>query len=704
MKEICGRLLLLIMETNKVSVEKIRNIGIIAHISAGKTTSTERFLFYTGRIHKVGETHEGTTQMNWMDQERERKITIVSAATTCFWKDHRINIIDTPGHVDFTAEVERSLRVLDGGVVVFDGVEGVESQSETVWRQAEKYKVPRFCFINKMDRMGANFDFSLDSIKKKLGVKTIVVNFPIGNYTDFEGIVDILKMKMISWEDEMGMKMVEKEIPQAHLEKANHYRHELVEAAAEADDSLMHKYFESHDLSLTEILQGIRKRTLAFEVVPILSGSALKNRGIQQVLDAVIDFLPSPLDLPPVKGLNPKSKLEEERKPFSSEPLSVLAFKVQADPFVGRLTYLRVYSGKLSSGSYVLNVNKGNKERISRLLLMHANDREEIKEAEAGEIIGAVGLSQTSTGDTLTDESHPIILENISFPEPVISVSIEPKTKIDQERLGTALSRLSDEDPTFKMRYNAETGQTLIAGMGELHLEIIVDRLKREFKVEANIGTPQVAYKETIKAKVEQEGKYIRQSGGRGQYGHVYIKIEPQERGMGFEFINAIRGGSIPGEYIQPVEKGVREAMEKGVVAGYPLVDLKVTLFDGSYHDVDSSELAFKIAASEALREGAKVANPVLLEPIMKVEVVVPEEFMGEVMGSLSSKRGQILGNESRSNVRAIESLVPLSEMFGYSTTLRSMTQGRGSFTMEPSHYQEVPASVAQEIFLGRKR
>jgi len=691
-------------EERKFPIEKIRNIGIIAHISAGKTTSTERILFYTGRIHKVGETHEGTTQMNWMDQERERKITIVSAATTCIWKDYRINIIDTPGHVDFTAEVERSLRVLDGGVVVFDGVEGVESQSETVWRQAEKYKVPRFCFINKMDRMGANFDFSHESIKKKLGVKTVVINFPIGSAADFVGVVDIIKMKLITWQDEMGMVMEEKEIPEDYMEKAKNYRKELIEAAAEAEDTLMQKFFETQELSNEEILRGLRKRTLNFEIVPVLSGTALKNRGIQQMLDAILDFLPSPKDLPPVRGINPKTNAQEERHPLASEPLSVLAFKVQADPFVGRLTYLRLYSGTMTSGSYVLNTSKGVKERISRLMIMHANDREEIKQAEAGEIVGAVGLSNTTTGNTISDEQHPLILESITFPEPVISVSIEPRTKIDQEKLGLALSRLAEEDPTFKVHSNHETGQTLISGMGELHLEIIVDRLKREFKVEANVGTPQVAYKETIKKAVEMEGKYIRQSGGRGQYGHVYLRLEPQERGMGYEFVDAIKGGSIPNEYIPAVEKGIKEALEKGVIAGYPLVDMKVTLFDGSYHEVDSSEMAFKMAAADALREGVRAGNPIILEPIMKIEVTLPDEYMGEIMGNISSKRGQIEGSEARGNVRAISASVPLSEMFGYTTILRSLTQGRGSFSMEPSHYQEVPANVATEIIEGRKR
>ncbi|MCL5003800.1 MAG: elongation factor G [Patescibacteria group bacterium] len=692
------------MESKKYSIDKIRNIGIIAHISAGKTTSTERILFYTGRIHRVGETHEGTTQMNWMDQERERKITIVSAATTCFWRDCRINIIDTPGHVDFTAEVERSLRVLDGGVVVFDGVEGVESQSETVWRQADKYRVPRFCFINKLDRVGANFDYSLESIKTKLGVKTVVVNFPIGNAADFSGLVDVLKMKKITWEDEMGTKVIEEDIPEELLPKAKEYRRQLVEASAEADEGLMQKFFEGTELTYEEIIRGLRQRTINFEIVPVLSGTALKNRGIQQMLDAIIDFLPSPLDLPPVKGINPKTKEEEERKPLSTEPLSLLAFKVQADPFVGRLTYLRIYSGVLKSGSYVINTSSGTKERISRLLRMHANDREEINEAEAGDIVGAVGLSSTTTGNTLTEESRPLILESIGFPEPVISISIEPKTKADQEKLGMALNKLSDEDPTFKVRSDHETGQTIISGMGELHLEIIVDRLKREFKVEAGVGTPQVAYKETIKKSIEQEGKYIRQSGGRGQYGHVLLRLEPLERGAGFEFEDAIKGGSIPGEYIPAVEKGVKEAMEKGVVSGYPLIDIKVTLFDGSYHEVDSSELAFKIAAADALREGAKAAQPILLEPIMKVETVVPEEYVGEIMGNISSKRGQIEGSEVRGNVRSITALVPLSEMFGYSTILRSLTQGRGNFTMEPSHYQEVPPSITEQIIAGRKR
>lgn len=690
------------MANEKYPIEKIRNIGIIAHISAGKTTSTERILFYTGRIHKMGETHEGTTQMNWMDQERERKITIVSAATTVYWKDYRINIIDTPGHVDFTAEVERSLRVLDGGVVVFDGVEGVESQSETVWRQADKYKVPRFCFINKLDRMGANFDFSLDSIKKKLGVNTVVVNFPVGNAETFRGIVDVLDMKMITWKDELGLEVEYQEIPEELTSKANNFRRELVEAAAESDDKLLEKFFSGQELTREEIIKGLRKRTIGFEIVPVLSGTALKNRGIQQMLNAILDFLPSPADLPPVTGINPKTKVAEDRHTSVAEPLSILAFKVQTDPFVGRLTYLRIYSGSVRAGSYILNSTKMVKERIGRLLLMHANDREELTEAFAGEIIGAVGLSATATGDTLCDENRPIILESITFPEPVISIAIEPRTKSDQEKMGMALSKLSEEDPTFKVKSDRETGQTIISGMGELHLEIIVDRLKREFKVEADVGAPQVAYKETIRKSVEMEGKYIRQSGGRGQYGHVYLRVEPKARGEGFEFVDAIKGGSIPNEFIPAVGKGVKEALDKGVLAGYPIVDIKATLFDGSYHDVDSSEMAFKIAGSEAFKEGVKIADPVLLEPIMKIEVLVPEEFMGEVIGNISSKRGQIEDTEIRSNIRAIRALVPLSELFGYSTTLRSITQGRGSFTMEPSHYQEVPVNVAQLIISGR--
>ena len=685
-------------EINKYPPEKIRNIGIIAHISAGKTTSTERILFYTGKIHKVGETHDGTTQMNWMEQEKERKITIVSAATTSYWNGYRINIIDTPGHVDFTAEVERSLRVLDGGVVVFDGVEGVESQSETVWRQADKYKVPRFCFINKMDRLGANFDFSLESIRKKLGVKAVVVNFPIGSHDEFVGIVDVLKMKLITWTDEMGMEMVEGEIPADYKAKAEQYRRELNEAAAEAEEGLMNKFFEGHLLTNEEIIRGLRKRTISFEIVPVLSGTALKNRGIQQMLDAVVDFLPSPLDLPPVVGINPKTGAKEERRPFKTEPLSILAFKVQTDPFVGRLTYLRVYSGIVKAGSYILNTTKDTKERISRLLLMHANDREELSQAEAGEIVCAIGLAKTTTGDTITHEDRPIILESIGFPEPVISIAIEPKTKVDQEKMGLALRKLAEEDPTFRIRVDVETGQTVISGMGELHLEILVDRMKREFNVEANIGRPQVAFKETVSLSVEQEGKYVRQSGGRGQYGHVLLRIEPLPRGTGNEFVNAIRGGSIPGEYVPAVEKGVKEALGKGVVDGYALTDVRVTVFDGSYHEVDSSEIAFKIAASEATREGARRAKPVLLEPIMKLEAVTPEEFMGEVIGDLSSRRAQVEGTEQRGNVRAIRVLVPLAEVFGYATTIRSLTQGRGSYTMEPSHYQEVPDGVMAKM------
>lgn len=686
------------MERQKYPIEKIRNIGIIAHISAGKTTSTERILYYTGRIHKMGETHEGTTQMNWMEQERERKITIVSAATTVYWRDARINIIDTPGHVDFTAEVERSLRVLDGGVVVFDGVEGVESQSETVWRQADRYKVPRFCFVNKLDRVGADFDYSLSSIKNKLGVNTVVVNFPVGSAESFAGLIDVLRMKMVVWLDENGERMEYREIPEGLRSKAQQYHRELIEAAAQADDALLEKYVSGVPLTTEEVISGLRKRTISFEIVPVLSGTALKNRGIQQMLDAIVDFLPSPADLPPVSGVNPRTRQTETRSPLTKEPLSILAFKVQSDPFVGRLTYLRVYSGKVTAGSYILNSTKGLKERIGRLLLMHANDRQELTEAEAGEIVGAVGLSSTTTGDTLCDEGKPVVLESINFPEPVIAVAIEPKTKADQEKMGSAMAKLSDEDPTFKIRSDRETGQTIISGMGELHLEIIVDRLRREFKVEAAVGAPQVAYKETIKQTVEMEGKYIRQSGGRGQYGHVFLRLEPKPRGEGFEFVDAIRGGAIPNEFIPAVEKGVKEALDKGVIAGYPLVDLKATLFDGSFHEVDSSEIAFKIAASEALREGAKSADPVLLEPIMKVEILVPEEFMGEVIGNISSKRGQIETTEIRGNVRAIRALVPLADLFGYSTTLRSLTQGRGSFTMEPSHYQEIPPNIAKGI------
>ena len=687
----------------KAPLDKVRNIGIIAHIDAGKTTTTERFLYYTGRTYKVGEVHEGAAVMDWMVQERERGVTITAAATTTFWNDHRINIIDTPGHVDFTAEVERSLRVLDGAVVVFDGKEGVEPQSEKVWRQADKYKIPRVCFINKMDKIGADYDEDLASIKEKLNAKTVVLNFPIGREGDFSGVVDVLEQKAYRFEGELGVEVVVEEVPEDLKEKLAQYRAKTIEAIAEEDEQLLDKYVGGEEPALDELKAALRRATLTGQVFPVLCGSSLRNKGVQKVLDAVIDYLPSPLDTPPVEGTD-FSGNKTTHKADINEPFAALAFKVQTDPFVGRLTYFRVYSGKLSSGSYVLNATKGVKERISRILLMHANSREDISEIGAGEIGAAVGLAQTTTGDTLCAEKSPIILENISFPEPVISIMIEPKTKADQEKLGESMKKLAEEDPTFKISSNIETGETLISGMGEFHLEILVDRMKREFGVEANVGAPQVAYKETISTTVEQEGKYIRQSGGRGQYGHVFIKYEPLPPGSGFEFVNAIKGGAIPAEFISPSEKGVKEALTKGVLAGYPLIDLRATLFDGSFHEVDSSDIAFQIAASEATREGCRKAKAVLLEPIMKIEVTVPEQYLGEVMGDLSSRRAQISGTEARGNAQAIGATVPLAEVFGYATTLRSLTSGRGTFNIEPSHYERVPESVASKIISGGKR
>jgi len=685
-------------------IEKTRNIGIIAHIDAGKTTVTERILFYTGKTYKIGEVHEGEAVMDWMEQERERGITITSAATTCFWAPfgtedrYRINIIDTPGHVDFTVEVERSLRVLDGGVVVFDGVAGVEPQSETVWRQADKYKVPRICFINKMDRMGANFNFCVDSIRKRLQGNIAILSFPIGAEDRFEGTVDLIKMKALKYSGNWGEEVLEEEIPDDLKEEAKTAREKLLEQVAETDEILLDKFINKEEISEQEIRGAIRKATISGELFPVLCGSALKNKGVQSLLDAIVWYLPSPLDIPAVKGKSPKTEEIIERKTSDEEPFSALAFKIASDPFVGKLAFIRVYSGVLQAGSYVYNASKDEKERIGRILRMHANKREEIKEICAGDIAAVVGLKNTTTGDSLCDEAKPIILESIIFPEPVISVAIEPKTKADQEKMGIALSRLSEEDPTFKVKTDEETNETIIAGMGELHLEIIVDRMKREFKVEANVGKPQVAYKETIKKAVEAEGKFIRQSGGRGQYGHVWLKLEPRERGSGFEFINKIVGGTVPKEYIPAVEKGVKEAMDRGVIAGYPLVDLAVTIFDGSYHEVDSSEMAFKIAGSLALQEGVKKASPILLEPIMKVEVVTPEEFMGEVIGNLNSKRSQIIGMSERAGVKVVEARTPLAEMFGYATTLRSMTQGRASYTMEFHHYEEVPRNIAEAI------
>ena len=702
-------------------LERTRDIGIIAHIDAGKTTVTERVLFYTGVSHKVGEVHEGTTVMDWMEQERERGITITAAATTCFWtttrisadpntdkrrkeNEYRINIIDTPGHIDFTVEVQRSLRVLDGVVVVFDGVAGVEPQSETVWRQADKFKVPRICFINKLDRMGASFEKSLNSIYERLTPNAVPVTIPIGLEQEHKGVIDLLRMKAVHFLGEHGEKIELSEIPENLKKTAADWHHKMVEKIAESDDDLTDKYLEGKEILEEELRIALRKATLGSKLVPVFSGSALKNKGVQLVLDGVIDYLPSPADLPPVKGFNPETGAEEVREPKDESFFSALAFKLQSDPYVGQLTFFRVYSGILKAGSYVLNSVTGEQERVGRILRMHANSREELKEIEAGNIGAIVGLKNTHTGDTLCDPEHPVVLEKIVFPEPVVSLKIEPKTKADQEKMGIALRRLSEEDPTFKIKGDAETGDTIISGMGELHLEIIVDRMKREFTVEANVGRPQVAYKETIKKSAEAEGKYIRQSGGRGQYGHVWLRTEPQERGKGFEFINEIRGGIIPQEYIPAVEKGVKEAMEKGVLAGYPLVDLAVALYDGSYHEVDSSEAAFKIAGSIALQEAARRSSLVLLEPIMKIEVVTPEQFLGEVTGDLNSKRARIEQMGERGvGIKVIDAKVPLSEMFGYVTTLRSLTQGRASYTMEFDHYAEVPGNIALQIIDGKK-
>lgn len=679
-------------------IEKVRNIGIIAHIDAGKTTVSERVLFYTGKTHKIGEVHDGETTMDWMEQERERGITITSAATTCVWKGHQINLIDTPGHVDFTVEVERSLRVLDGGVVVFDGVAGVESQSETVWRQADKYNVPRVCFINKLDRMGADFYKSFKSILERLNKNAVAFQIPIGVEEKFEGVIDLMRKKAYCFEGEKGEKVIEKEIPQDLAEDAKEWRNELVEKIVEANDNLVEKYLEGEEIGEEDLIKGARKAVILGKIFPVFAGSALKNKGVQLVLDAVTDYLPSPIDVPPVKGIDPKTGEEIERKPDDNEPLTMLAFKIATDPFVGQLTFFRVYSGTLQAGSYVLNSSTGKKERIGRILRMHANHREEIDAVYAGGIAATVGLKDTTTGNTLCDEKNPIILEQIVFPEPVISIAIEPKTKVDQERLGISLKKLADEDPTFRIKTDEETGQTIISGMGELHLEIIVDRLMREMKVEANVGKPKVAYRETIKDTAEAEGKYIRQSGGRGQYGHVWLRLEPLERGSGFEFVDEIKGGIVPKEYIKPVKKGVEEAMSKGVLAGYPIVDARVALYDGSYHEVDSSEAAFKIAGSIAFQEAFKRAEPVILEPIMKIEATTPEQFMGDVVGDLSSKRGQIENMGERGQIKVITAYVPLASMFGYATQLRSMTQGRGNYTMEFDHYEEVPRNIAAGI------
>ncbi|WJW75051.1 elongation factor G [Thiohalobacter sp. IOR34] len=691
----------------KTPIERYRNVGIMAHIDAGKTTTTERILFYTGVSHKIGEVHDGAATMDWMEQEQERGITITSAATTCFWSgmdqqfpEHRINIIDTPGHVDFTIEVERSLRVLDGACAVFCAVGGVEPQSETVWRQANKYNVPRMGFVNKMDRAGANFLRVVEQVKERLGANPVPLQLPIGAEDNFEGVVDLIRMKAIYWnEADMGTTYEARDIPADMADACNEWREKLVEAAAEADDELMNKYLEGEELSEEEIRSGLRKRTLAVEIIPMLCGSAFKNKGVQAMLDAIIYYMPGPTDVPAIKGvLDDAEGSEAERRASDDEPFAALAFKIATDPFVGTLTFFRVYSGVLSSGDTVLNSVKGKKERVGRILQMHANSREEIKEVRAGDIAAAVGLKDVTTGDTLCDLQNPIVLERMEFPEPVISVAVEPKTKADQEKMGIALQKLAQEDPSFRVHTDEESGQTIISGMGELHLDIIVDRMRREFKVEANVGAPQVAYRETIRKAVEQEGKFVRQSGGRGQYGHVWLKIEPLEEGGGYEFVNEIVGGVIPREYIPAVDKGIQEQMENGCLAGYPMVDIKATLFDGSYHDVDSSEMAFKIAGSMALKEGALKANPVLLEPIMKVEVVTPEEYLGDVMGDLNRRRGITQGMDDSPTGKVIRAEVPLAEMFGYATDLRSATQGRATYSMEFAKYAEAPNSVAEAV------
>lgn len=688
----------------KTPLNRIRNIGIAAHIDAGKTTTSERILFYTGVSHKIGEVHDGAATMDWMEQEKERGITITSAATTCFWKDYQINLIDTPGHVDFTIEVERSMRVLDGAVAVFCSVGGVQPQSETVWRQANKYGVPRMVFVNKMDRIGANFYNVEEQIKARLKANPVPINIPIGAEDSFKGVIDLIQMKAIVWNDEtMGAKYDIEDIPADLLPKANEYREKLVEAAAEQDETLMEKYLGGEELTVEEIKKGIKAGCLSMSLIPMLCGSSFKNKGVQTLLDAVIDFLPAPTEVADIKGIDPKTEQEVSVKSGDNGEFAGLAFKIMTDPFVGQLTFVRVYRGMLESGSYVLNSTKNKKERVGRLLKMHSNKREDIKDVYAGEICAFVGLKDTLTGDTLCSEKDPVILERMEFPEPVIHIAVEPKTKADQEKMAVALGKLAEEDPSFRVSTQEETGQTLIGGMGELHLEIIVDRLKREFKVEAEIGQPQVAFRETIRGSVEQECKYAKQSGGRGQYGHVFIKLEPKEAGSGYEFVNEISGGVIPKEYIPAVDKGIQEAMQNGVLAGYPVVDFKVTLFDGSYHDVDSSEMAFKIAGSMAFKDACRKATPVLLEPMMKVEVEVPEEYMGDVIGDLNRRRGQINSMDDRMGLKIVNAFVPLAEMFGYSTDLRSATQGRGTYTMEFDHYGEVPANIAKEITEKRK-
>ena len=682
-----------------VPLDRCRNIGIMAHIDAGKTTTTERILFYTGRTHRIGEVHEGTATMDWMEQEQERGITITSAATTCTWRDIRINIIDTPGHVDFTAEVERSLRVLDGAVAVFDAVHGVQPQSEKVWRQADKYGVPRICFINKIDKMGADFEHAVDTIRKRLSAKPVAIQFPIGQEDKFRGVIDLINMKSIVWQDDtMGAEYVTEEIPAELKKKAEAFHAQLVESIAENDDEILHKFLEGEEITADELRASLRKSTIALKVFPVVVGTAFKNKGVQPLLDAVVDYLPSPLDVPETHGINPDNGEKITRKADDKEAFAALAFKIMADPFVGQLTFIRVYSGQLKTGDSVRNVRTTKTERIGRLLKMHANKREEISEILAGDICAAVGMKNVGTGDTICDEDHPIALESITFAVPVISVAVEPKTKADQEKMGMALSRLAQEDPTFKVHTDPDSGQTIISGMGELHLEIIVDRMMREYKVEANVGKPQVAYRETIRRHAEAEGKYIRQTGGRGQYGHAKIYLDPQPAGTGYEFVNDIVGGSVPKEFIKPIDQGIREALEGGVLAGYPMVDVKATLYDGSYHDVDSNEMAFKIAGSMAFKEAARKASPVLLEPVMAVEVVTPEDYAGVIMGDLSSRRGRIEGMEHRAGSQVIKAIVPLAEMFGYATHMRSSTQGRAEYSMHFARYEEAPRSVAEEI------
>ena len=695
-------------------IERVRDIGIIAHIDAGKTTVTERVLFYTGISHKIGEVHDGQAIMDWMEQEKERGITITSAATTCFWvpskeekkkeNEYRFNIIDTPGHIDFTVEVQRSLRVLDGAVVVFDGVAGVEPQSETVWHQADKYQVPRICYINKLDRTGASFENSFNSILEKLTPQAVALQIPIGEESNHEGVIDLIRMKALKFDGDFGQIIKEEEIPDDLKEKSNQWRDKMIEKIVAEDESLLERYLGGEEISEEELRKTLRKATIDYKLIPVLCGSALKNKGVQPLLDAVIDYLPSPPERPAVEGIKPKTEEKDKREAKDSEPFSALVFKIAADPYVGTLAYFRVYSGMLSKGSYAYNSITGEKERIGRIIRMHSAEREEVEEVYAGDIAATVGLKNTKTGDTLCDEKAPIILEKIEFPEPVISIRVEPKSKEDQEKMALALQRLAEEDPTFRVKGDIETGETIISGMGELHLDVIIDRMKREFKVEANVGKPQVAYRETIQKESEAEGKYIRQSGGRGQYGHVILKVAPKERGEGFEFENQIKGGSIPQEFIPAVEKGIKEAMDNGVIAGYPMIDLQATLFDGSFHEVDSSENAFKIAGSMAFQSAAKKAGPVLLEPIMQLEVIAPAEFFGDVVGDLSSRRGRIEETTDRLAMKVIDARVPLSEMFGYATVLRSLTEGRGNFTMQFDKYQEVPSNITEEIAEGKRR